>query len=274
MSNVRREIVIPPQWGSWEACERDGVNTEPPYRGVAFDPLGIDPPVGGEINTMPTRGWEAQVQLIEDLLEYLRSQGETPAVGCTNVGHVHVHVPGLIENPEALKRLARYVFANQADFVRICGRYEPREGMDAAAKRYFKLDGGRQMPQYIHDNIQKHTKDLDSFIKMHCAGKDAVSMGRPFRYAINMYCLKHVKTVEFRPFRATLDPSYLYASFQACGAFMDAALNDGPSFANLGYTAPLFAPMDWDREMWDGFVKTKWDDKRGKKERHYIEVPE
>lgn len=279
LSDVPRSVVIPPVFGAWEHSERDIVNTRPPHRGVAADPLGESPSVGGEINMVPTPDWPSQVVKIMDLVKWLERGGHHPAVGPTAHGHIHVHVPGLTEDVPALKRLTDYVMCNQADMVSICGRYDKHETMDAKAVRYFKEDGGRHIPVWMCANIQSKVETFEDFIRMHCCGKDGVSRGRPFRYAINMYCLKHTKTVEFRMFRGTLDEAHLACSFEAVEQFMNAALNDGPMFRDLRLgknrlpiQPEFFAPMQWDKELWDGLQATKHPENRGCKERRYVEV--
>jgi hypothetical protein len=141
------------------------------------------------------------------------------------------------------------------------------------AKMYLKFDGGRPMPDYMSDNILNLATDFDSFIKMHAAGKDGVSMGRPFRFAINMYALKHIDTVEFRLFRGTLDRTELESCFRFVEDFLDAALNDGPSVAELiSENNYKFPPMQWDLAQFIGWEKTKHPEDRGEKVRTLIEV--
>lgn len=274
LSDVDRTLVIPKEYGNWEipGSERDIINLSGKYRGVAADPLGINPPVGGEINTRPTIGWRKQVQLICDLMVWLKDQGQQPAIGPTAHGHIHVHVPGLIEDVEALKRLAQYTFNNQDDMVRLCGQYRRLPGMSAAAIQYFKLDGGRLMPEYILNNLLK-TNTFEEFTTMFGMGKDGVSRGRPFRYGVNLYSLKHISTCEFRMFRATLHYPHIVNSFRACELFLDAALNTGERFADIVTREQLeFAPMRWDRELWDGLQNTKHPEGRGKKNRRFIQL--
>jgi hypothetical protein len=141
------------------------------------------------------------------------------------------------------------------------------------AKMYLKQDGGRQMPEYMSQNIINLATDFDSFIKLHAAGKDGVSMGRPFRYAINTYCMKHTGTIEFRCFRSSVNKEEIEAQFKFVEAFIDSALNGGPSVAELlRATDYKFAPFIWDPYAWDGYLKTKYDKSRGKKVREYIEI--
>lgn len=266
-----------PQMGTWDSGERDIVNTKGQYRGVAADPLGLEPPVGGEINTVPTRGWRGQLAIMSMLATNFALAGFPPVSGPTAHHHIHCCVPGLTQDIAALKRLACYVFDNQADFVEICGRYKWHHDMDRAAQAYFRMDGGRKLPAYILNNILDKATTFEEFIRMHAAGKDGIRMGRPFRYAINMYCLKHTGTIEFRPFRGTTDLKYAQNAFMACEMFLKLGLSHDKKPRRFRdwheEYGPVFAPMQWDKELWDGLQKTKHDEKRGKKVRVRKEVP-
>lgn len=275
LSDVPKSAKLPPEFGKWEYGERDIVNTQGRYRGIAADPLGEEPPVGGEINLTPTTTWLGQVTKINDICNWFADKyAVEPRVGPSAHGHIHVHLPGLTDDIAMLKRIAKYVFENQEDMIKLCGRYEEHPEMDAKARRYLKLDGGLKMPEYILNNIQNLAQDFPTFIKMFCAGKDGVSMGRPFRYAINMYCLKHTKTIEFRMFRGTLDWKYLENSFRAVEMFMKEAVSDNPRpfrvvWEESGY---ICAPLLWSKELWDGLEATRKPEGRGEKRRSFVEV--
>lgn len=274
MGDVIRAIRIPAHLGEWEYSECDIVNTLAPYRAVCADPAGINPPVGGEVNTMPTRGWEKQVDRILEIVDFFKDAGCPPTSPFTTHNHCHVHVPGMIDDPDALKRLAQYILENQRDFVATAYPFFEMPGMDQcpAAKTYLKLDGGRLFPDWRLENMVKHTTDFQSFIKLHYAGKDAVSLGRPIRTAINTYCLKHVKTVEFRCFRGSFERVHLESCFRAIELFMTAALNGGPSWRELYASEKFeFPPMTFDLELAKGWVATKYkaEDTSGKNRKYY-----
>jgi hypothetical protein len=138
---------------------------------------------------------------------------------------------------------------------------------------YLKYDGGREMPDYMCDNIINLASDFEHFIKLHAAGKDGVSMGRPFRYAINTYCMKHTGTIEFRCFRSTTKREEVEAQFRFAEKFVHAALNDGPSVKEILASEEFkFPPFVWDLNEYVGWVNTKWDKERGNKHREYHEV--
>ena len=273
--DVPRSFSIPEHLGTWEYSERDIINLREPYQYVCADPLGIDPPFGGEINTKPTRTWEEQVDRYFELQKLFTDNGTPPTIGATAHTHIHCRVPNLRNDIDALKRLTKYIKENQHDTVEnVYGYFEHNQMKGAkGAKMYLKFDGGRTLPDYMSDNIINLATDFESFIKMHAAGKDGVSMGRPFRYAINMYALKHIDTVEFRLFRGTMDRTQLESCFRFVQDFLDAALNDGQSvvelISNNNYNFP---PMIWDLNQFIGWEKTKHPEDRGEKVRTYVEV--
>jgi len=274
--DIPRNFTVPEHLGTWEYAETDILNLHGKYALRAVDPLGVDPPVGGEINTKPTATWPEQVDRIMRIHQLFIDEGHEPTASLVNHGHLHVYVPGLREDIDALKKLMRYVGNNQLLTAETCYKYYDDPTMKGAvkgAKIYLKHDGGRQMPAYMVDNICNLSTSFDSFIKLHAAGKDGVSIGRPFRYAINTYCLKHTGTIEFRCFRSTTKREEIVSQFAFAEAFIDAALNDGPSVETiLSENNYDFPPYVWNREHWDAWATTKWDKSRGKKVRNYYEV--
>lgn len=273
--DVDRRLVIPAELGKWEYSETDVINSQGEYKNVACDPLGINPPFGGEVNTMPTRTYEEQVQKIMEVIQFFRDNGNEPTPSSVSHLHVHIHVPGLQQDVDALKRLVRYIRNNQQAVVDNCHRYTDHPTMKgiSGVKNYMKLDCGRLMPEYMSRNIIELTSSFEHFIKLHCAGKDGVSMGRPFRYAINTYCLKHTNTIEFRCFRATVKEEEFRSCFAFVEKFIDAALNDGPDVSEILQDGDYqFPPFVWKPEEFLGWQNTKYGKERGKKERSYVQL--
>jgi hypothetical protein len=273
--DIDRTLEIPEHLGAWEFAETDIVNIHDPYRFVACDPLGTEPPVGGEVNTKPTATWQEQVDRIMEIQGLFIANGDRPSASCVNHGHLHVYVPGLKDDVDSLKKLIAYVKENQTRTIEECyGFYEKKEmKLLKGSKMYLKYDGGREMPEYMCDNIINLATDFDHFIKLHAAGKDGVSMGRPFRYAINTYCMKHTGTIEFRCFRSTTDQNQIIDQFRFAEMFIDAALNDGPSVDEIFAENKFdFPPFVWNPGEYKGWINTKWDKSRGEKRREYHEV--
>jgi hypothetical protein len=273
--DVDRRLTPPEHLGKWEFAETDIVNIHEPFKYVACDPLGTEPHMGGEINTKPTATWQQQADRVMELHQFFVDNGNQPSASCVNHGHLHVFVPGLKDDVASLKKLVAYIKANQTDTIEACyGFYEAGQMKTAkGAKMYLKYDGGREMPEYMCDNIINLATDFDHFIKLHAAGKDGVSMGRPFRYAINTYCMKHTGTIEFRCFRSSTKRDEIESQFRFAEKFIDAALNDGPSVKEiLAADNYKFPPFVWDLNEYVGWEKTKWDKERGNKQREYLAV--
>jgi len=270
IGDVDRRIPLPEHLGKWEFSETDVINLNPPYRGVACDPLGLEPTFGGEINVKPTKTWEAQVDRILEIVDFYKSHGNNPTTNFISHNHIHIFIPGLKEDINALKRLTLYIKENQHLVVDRVHAFRMQPDMTKSAKQYLKYDGARVMPDYMCDNIIKLATDFDHFIKLHAAGKDGVSMGRPFRYAINTYCMKHTGTIEFRMFRHSFDRRELEDSFKFVEMFFNAALNDGPPVEDILASYDFkFPQMSYDHQLWLSYENTKYGKDRGKKVREF-----
>jgi hypothetical protein len=258
--DIDRQLAVPSELGSWEYCETDIVNLREPYRGLATDPQGVNPPVGGEINTMPTKTWQQQVDNIIKIRDLFIEHGTPPTSGIVNHGHLHVHVPGLIEDIDALKRLMVYIKHNQHITMERVYKFSIQPGMEKTktARTYLKHDGGRIAADWLLDNLATVPVDFDDWLRVHCCGKNAVVRSRPFRYGIHTYALKNSRTVEFRCFRSTTKREELEDSFLFATKFMDAALNDGPNVQEILDSRDWqFPPFDYDHEMYLGWERSK-----------------
>jgi hypothetical protein len=270
--DVDRRLEIPSHLGQWEFAETDIVNLRGPFKYLATDPLGTNPYMGGEINTVPSRTWQAQVKRILKIIEFFRKKGNQPTTSCVNHGHLHIRVPNLTKDISGLKRLVAYIQRNQQDVVDTCYQFRYTDEMKQCenATSYLKFDGGRLMPDFMCQNIISKAKNFDDFIRLQAAGIDHRSVGRPFRYAINTYCLKHTDTIEFRCFRATIKEIELESQFRFAEAFMDAALNDGPPAKDIFKSQKFFFPaFVWNRDEYLGWNASKYSKARGRKERRF-----
>jgi len=260
--DIDRNMPIPPELGAWEYCETDIINLREPYRGLGSDPKGINPPVGGEINMKPTKTMEEQVDNIMKIHDLFVAHGTPPTAGCVNHGHLHIHVPGLIEDIDALKRLSLYLRDNQHMTIDRCYQFRvmPNMEMTKTAKTYLKHDGGRIMPDWLATNLGTVPVDFEDWIRVHCCGKDAKTQSRPFRYGIHTYALKNSKTIEFRCFRSSVNRQEIMDSFRFAADWIDAALNNGPDVQELFLTNDYkFPPFEYDHEMYLAWENTKYE---------------
>lgn len=272
LGDVDRGITIPSHLGEWEYSETDVVNRKGQYRGRACDPLGIDPPVGGEINVMPSRTVPGAVEKVAQIFSHLQNAGQAPTLSFTSGYHVHVRVAGLRNNIEELKRVAQWVKRHQAEAVSLCWAYQEHPSMKntKTARTYMKYDGGRLMPEWMLDNIlAPTTRSFADFIKMHCCGKDGKTAGRPFRYAINTYCLKHIDTIEFRCFRMSDDLALLESPLVfAREAVLSMLRGDLLSPSSIAKANNLsFQPMLYDHDLYLSWERSRYGKDRGRKVR-------
>lgn len=260
MGDVDRTIIPPPEWGIWEHCEVDIVNMVAPYRGITVDPQGVDPPVGGEVNTMPTLGWQPQVERILKLYTFFKERGRTPTCPFSAYGHVHCHVPGLIEDMDALKNLMLYIRDNQEAFVNCVAPWRelPEMKQCPEAMRYLKFDGRRMIPDWRIANIIRYGTDFQSFIHHHSTDKTGTKYSRAARPAINTSCLQYTKTIEFRSFWSSFEELHLRSSFEAVAEFMNAALNTDEPWSEIEHRHPEweFPPMTWETDLALGWAAT------------------
>lgn len=274
LGDVLRDRVIPEQYGTWEHAETDIVNVIPPYQYIAADPLGKSPPVGGEINIRPGHSPVEVATRVVDTINWFRRQGDQPSASCMSHGHVHVRVKGLRDDIRALKRATNWIVRNQDYLIKRVHAYQELPAMERtkAARTYLKWDGARPMPYWMGQNIIKHANTFDDFIRIQCCGKDGLSMGRPFRYAVNTYCMKHIDTIEFRLFRGSLRYDEIVCSLELARHCLEEAVRDGEDVEKfLGGYYPL-APFHYDLNTCAGWEKTRWGKERGHKERHLLDL--
>lgn len=271
--DIDKSLKLPEHLGKWEYCETDIVNSLGDCAGIAADPLGINPKWGGEINVMPCKSIKEIVNNIKELYDFFIENGNTPSASFVSHGHIHIRVPNLKNDVEGLKNLISYIKCNQKDCIDLIYNWIDHPVMGKTARQVMKLDGGRMMPDWMCDNIIQHCNSFDDFIFLHKAGKDAKRLGRPFRYAINTYSMKHIDTIEFRFFRSTIDMSEIESCFLFVEQFMLSALNNGSSVCDIIENNSFnFPKFKYDHELYLGFEKTKWGKERGSKSRELINI--
>lgn len=262
LSNVPKNFPLPAHLGKWEYCEADIINTRGEYANISADPLGINPPVGGEINTIPSKTIEDQVHRIMTIIDLFKKNGHDPDVGITSHSHIHVHVKGLEQDIDALKRLVNYVYINQEftfmNVYRYMGSKIPESGY-SKIKNYLKNDGARKMPKWLADNVIHLANNFDDVLTLFARGIDGVTKIRPVRYGINLYSLKNCRTIEFRCFRGSTKLEELYDCFFFVQEFMLQALNGGYNVDEIIDNCDTwkFPPMHFNKAQAEGWINTK-----------------
>lgn len=292
-SDVDRTIDIPKELGSWEGpkvagkylgSEIDIVNTRGKWTGVAVDPLAVDCPVGGEIHTVPSYTAESQLMRIMRILDLF----PTVNVACPNHGHIHVGIPGILEpeNLEDLKNIFRYLKKNEKAVLDHCcglstktiediqksataGRIEPW------VKDYLLCGDAKQVNPEVYDRVEKasSTKEiLDILNEVKCYDyvyvreedesyvRRGILSENSHRTAVNVFNLVKMESIEFRCFRATLNPEEIYSCLVFSWMFIKEALEGekGRPVEDLlrSYNF-VFPELEWDEELAVGWQETR-----------------
>lgn len=261
IGDVLRSRSIPEHLGIWNPAETDVVNVHPPYRGIAADPLGINPPYGGEVNMRPCRTAQQLADNIAELYDWFRAQGDQPSFTALNASHVHVRVPGLKDDIVGLHRLQKYVgdwqkFLVEHQYKR--GYVPPRMTPETRKAHMVPLDGQKLMPDWMVENCLKTTTP-EEFYDMQTRGKDGVTRYRIFRYAINTYNMcRPTQTIEFRCFRATQEPVIWHSIIKCAEEFVRAALTTGEALDTIIRQCNMVFPpqIPWDHELMASWVRT------------------
>lgn len=279
-SDIDRKIDIPTELGSWEGpkmaghymgSEIDIVNTQGQWRGVGTDPLCITCPVGGEIHTVPSTIIESQLFRIMRIMDMFPKLG----VACPNHGHIHVKVPGLKYDLKTLKNFFEYLKNNEDDLILKCCGYNEEEykmimGSDLAdwVKEYLIVGDGKHINPELYDKIEKANTIQEALYFLDiipCCDWDWVAdkyieTPNSHRTAVNMYNLLKGDTIEFRIFRASLNPFEIYSCLKFVEAFVHEAIKgkEGRSVNDiLNDNHYEFPKLNFDYELAKGWQNTR-----------------
>jgi hypothetical protein len=243
--DVNRNLTLPKELGSWNYFETDIVNQREPYWGIAADPKGIDPPFGGEINTIPTETWQEQVEIIERLNQFFITNGCEPTVSCVSNTHIHAKVAH-----KHLDKLIKYTKRNQKFFVDFV--YD-KPLVPKTSVSYLHYDSGRLIEEQKFELMQQYGNCFELF------GAGNINEGvLTNRYAINLQSLVYNGTIEFRCFRATLDKEQLANCFRICELFVLCAIKNGPDLKDISAIRSLqFPKLNYDDDLFKSWQKTR-----------------
>ena len=256
-----------------DGCSFDGKDhTVVNSNGVATDPKALTCNIGGEINAKPTDTIHEQLHVIENIIKSFK----TITVNYRCNLHIHVRVPGLKDDLESCKKLARYIRANEKDVFRLIEpipkptteQYPNAEAFAGAMKRYKRRHRSHQYS--VSENVYKAMLDATTtqeFYNAHAPYSDVKKQYcfhlKP-RAAINLRPLWETghNTIEFRHFPGTLDLNCYRSCLTWCKLFLDAALNDGPTAcelleSNTWMTFPKFEP--YQHELEKTYLLTSYD---------------
>lgn len=224
--------------GDWDTRKDwlgNGVDPEPNLmnsNGVAPDPKRVLYPFGGEINTPPTKTPEEQVDILAKFLKYHKKATANYRTGL----HVHIRIPGLIDNLELLKKLQKFICENTSIYRLVDKMPEPtyeefpkEEDYQMARKRWnwMKMSHWSVTPKNRVE-AQLKAKTPKQFLDEEVP----VSRGTRFwfsqpRAAINLRQLIQTDTIEFRHFTQSLDGDEVLTAIEWCRDYLLVALDNG-----------------------------------------------
>lgn len=254
-----------PEGASWN----DKDNTVVSSNGIANDPSGKLYSFGGEINTKPTDTISEQIEHIKDINKSLKPRF---AINYRSNLHIHIRVPGLKDDLEAVKKLLRYVDTYQQeafDIVEYIPKPDPNTMTEkeykGALKRYKRRQKSHQykMPEN-RVNAMLAATTTQEFFEEHAP---LTEKGRMWYFApragINLRQLwEETNTIEFRHFPGTSNLNEMNSCIRWCEDFLNAALNKEDvrpmDLKDNGYEFPKFQTYNFKMEeiyQWTNFDK-------------------
>lgn len=211
--------------------------------GIANDPKGRLYGYGGEINTPPTESPIGQVMCLQDLRALLPEA----KINYRSNLHIHVRVPGLGTNLEALRQVQRYIHANMREVL---------EQIEPLPKPLLGEVRGEGVESYLHQDEYlgacrrwrrrrvSHQTLLTTKRLGHQLGATTVDEfyrrevpqsrdGRPLwhcqaRVCVNLRQHRETDTIEFRHFPGTMSNEEMGVCVSWCRDFLRFALGGWP----------------------------------------------
>jgi hypothetical protein len=243
--------------------------------GVANDPKGVTYRWGGEFNTPPTDTIEGQL----DCLQLLKDRYPEATINYRSNLHLHVRVPGLKDNLEALKQFQRHIHRELAIYLgSVVERiplptrqeYGTEEEFQGAKRRYRRRCISHQC--FLTETrllAQQKARTVQEFFDLE---PPQSKLGKPLfhlqpRVCVNLRQLLQTDTVEFRHFPGTMSRERLKAAFNWVDRYTLLALH-GPTIDELAEEArdwpfPTFLPYHhavetcYRQTVHDGTLTTK-----------------
>jgi len=220
-----------PEGCSWNDKDYTIVNST----GISNDPKGELWLYGGEINTKPTNTIEEQISVVKQINDMLNPK---PTINYKSNLHVHIGVPGLIDDVASLKLLLSYIQRYSEEAFEITDPiekpkeedFQTEEEYKGAVKRY-----SRSLKSHHHIlPVDRYTEAIraTTFEEFYDAHAPPTKNGNrawhvTVRPGINLRQLKETGTVEFRHFYGTLDIEEIRSCLIWCKEFINCALNTG-----------------------------------------------
>lgn len=243
--------------------------------GVCNDPLLKTTKYGGEFNTEPTNTYQEQIEIVMSIKEAYNIQ----AVGWHNDIHIHIHIPGLIHDTEALKRIARYNYTFARQLEQIFSIPEPLNESESQ-KFYYKRRKQSHLYSFtpkVYKDIMKAETPIDIF-HAHVPKKNGKALTHLIpRCGVNLRSLwTNYETIEFRHFVTTFDHDLLTYAYRWVEEYITEALKERPSrtpsqiYTQGGFKFAKFQKIN--DNVWDITQNTNLEKHNRKYIQNYLKV--
>lgn len=224
IGDVDTKIKIPKELGQWDYHDSSIMNSN----GTANDPKRILNRYGGEIQVRPTHGTLKLVERVEKIYDLF------PRVDfnfTTNL-HVHIRVPGLIDDLDSLKKIATYLKKYGKEMFNIIDPIpwpNKPESKGAMARYTRRKRSHHTLPS---DRVYTRMMAAKAPEEFHIAHAPLDKNGKPQwhlvqRAGVNLAHLWKNDCIEFRCFTMTDTRRYLLNAFEWPRLFLRAALETG-----------------------------------------------
>ena len=234
--------------------------------GIANDPTGRFYGFGGEINTPPTDTVEGQVGCMEEL----QALYPEATINYRSNLHLHIRVPGLINDLAVLKRLQRRIHDDMPVALPIIEPLDlpivrpwhsgttPQEVLKGHARRVRRMKVSHQTllkPDRVARQMAATTVQEFFEAEVPRSKAGAVMWHAQPRLCVNLRQLRETDTIEFRHWPGTMDADELANAFRWCKEWLESALRIDPIDDLLAaaqtWQLPRFQPYDhWMEERY------------------------
>lgn len=246
----------------WEGYGRDPEPNICNSNGIAGDPSLRDYPFGAEINTQPTATPDGQGEQLAAFVARHPRLYISQRVGM----HIHIRVPGLVEDLAALKRLARYISENAGviPFIDpvpypLAIEMESEEAYEGAKVwvRYIRRSHWSVVsaPRLAKQMTAATVREFFEAEQPMRADRPGITPPQP-RASVNLRQLLQTDTIEFRPFFQTLDPAEVVTAAEWCRDYLRCAFENYPAHKMTAerYATALFPAvppyLHWMERRW------------------------
>lgn len=253
-ADCNRGIALPCE-AKWNFKDNTCVNSN----GIANDPHGELYKFGGEINTKPTNSLAEQVDNFIEIVEAVK-----PSINYRCNLHIHIGVPGLINDLDLLKNIFIYWQQNKNKIFSLVQKIPVPKSTDPEIFKWENIRYRRMLVSHQYSLPKKrcdaiiNSKSPKQFFEEHAP---LTSSGRMWHFSprpsMNMRQLWETDTIEFRHFAGTLDPEEIKSSLIWCSQLIKNLPDPAKLIDYYNFKFPTFCEYNYKMEQcyqWTNFA--------------------